>query len=47
MNTRLLAIAIQRSALIERMQKVASTSPAAAKPIPSMTGTLLIRCSSL
>src|SRR4051812_7519081 len=45
MKARLLAIATQRSARIERMQKVASTRPAAAKPTPSVTGRLLIRYS--
>src|SRR3954470_12534181 len=47
MKATLLAIATQRSALIERMQKVASTRPAAANPIPSVTEMWLIECSFL
>src|SRR5215510_12826016 len=43
MKAILLAIATQRSALIDRMQNVASTRPAAAKPTPSMADTSLIR----
>src|SRR5258705_11307364 len=45
MNARLLASATQRSAVMERMQNVASTSAAATKPIPSMTDRSLIRLS--
>src|SRR5216683_3897477 len=45
MKARLLAIATQRSAVMERMQNVASTSAAATKPIPSMTDRSLIRLS--
>jgi hypothetical protein len=43
MKAKLLAIATHRNALMERMQNVASTRLAAAKPIPSMTGRSLIR----
>jgi hypothetical protein len=43
MKATLLAIATQRSALIERMQNVASTRPAALKPIPSMTARWLMQ----
>jgi hypothetical protein len=47
MKATLLAIATQRSALIERMQNVASTRPAAAKPTPSVTDRSLIGSSFL
>src|SRR5262245_19398633 len=47
MKATLLAIATQRSALIERMQNVASTRPAAAKPSPSVTEKSPIRFSFL
>src|SRR5215468_12668230 len=43
MKATLLATATKRSALIERMQNVASTRPAAAKPTPSMADRSLIR----
>src|SRR6266704_3060954 len=43
MKAKLLASATQRSAVMERMQNVASTSAAATKPIPSMTDRSLIR----
>src|SRR6266699_7006558 len=45
MKAKLLASATQRSAVMERMQNVASTSAAATKPIPSMTDRFLIRLS--
>ena len=45
MKAKLLASATQRSAVMERMQNVASTSAAATKPIPSMTDRSLIRLS--
>src|SRR5262245_59426158 len=47
MKATLLAIATQRSALIDRMQNVASTRPAAPKPTPSMPDRLLIPLSRL
>ena len=45
MKAKLLVSATQRSAVMERMQNVASTSAAATKPIPSMTDRSLIRLS--
>jgi hypothetical protein len=45
MKAKLLASATQRSAVMERMQNVASTSAAATKPIPSTTDRFLIRLS--
>src|SRR5688572_18392363 len=45
MKARLLAIATQRRAIMERMENVASTRPAAAKPIASTNAGSLIPCS--
>src|SRR4051794_4193026 len=45
MKATLLAIATQRSALMERMQNVVSTRPAATKPTASVTGRWLIHFS--